>query len=65
MRRRRDPRPVLPVPMPVCPECDKPVNAMLCQAAPRTPKDVEAIQALLLAMHRELAHRPPPMETSP
>lgn len=63
MRRPRGP--VLPVPMPTCPECGKPVNAMLCQAQPRTAADVEAIQAVLLAMHRELAHRPPPMETSP
>lgn len=51
--------PILPVPMPTCPECGNTVSAMLCQATPRTEADVAAIQAVLLAMHRELAHREP------
>lgn len=48
--------PILPVPMPRCDLCGLKVDARLCQASPRTPSDVEAIQALLLAVHKKLAH---------
>jgi hypothetical protein len=53
--RNRPKAPILPVPAPVCPTCGTTVRALLCQASPRTPADVEAIQALLLAMHNRLA----------
>lgn len=56
MPRRRDTRPVLPVPMPTCPKCDTQVSAFLCQASPRTDEQVAAIQAVVLEMHNRLAH---------
>lgn len=53
--------PILPVPRPVCPECGEEVTAMLCGTSPRTAEAVTALQDLLLAVHRKLAHekRPP------
>jgi hypothetical protein len=42
--------------MPICDLCGLKVDARLCQATPRTPADVEAIQELLVAVHKKLAH---------
>ncbi len=55
----RDTRPILPVPLPVCPICDTQVTAFLCQASPRTDEQVTAIQDLVLHMHNRLAHPHP------
>lgn len=42
--------------MPKCDICDKLVVASLCGVRPTKVEDVEALQAVLLAMHKKLAH---------
>jgi hypothetical protein len=42
--------------MPTCDICGEKVDARLCQASPRTEAAVTAIQEVLLAVHKKLAH---------
>lgn len=44
------------VSMPTCGICGERVVANACGATPHTPEAVEAIQAVLLAVHKRLAH---------
>lgn len=50
-------RQFLTVPKPVCDICGERVQARLCGTRAMSREDVEAIQAILLAAHKMLAHR--------
>lgn len=56
MKRQR--KPILEIPMPVCDVCQETVDARLCQASPTTAESVAAIQQILLAVHKRMAHPP-------
>ena len=49
-------RQFLTVPLPVCDLCGETVRAHLCGTRAMSLQDVEAIQSILLAAHKMLAH---------